>query len=271
MVALMRRYPRTGYPDRGEQHMMVSTAEPDAFPIPPGPDACWQFDRVHAPRPLTPLSQDLLLPAFGDVMNSALEEIRYPHRFVMRAVNNFAYLGIVWSPRGETLDRLLTEHARFAAADIPRLGSLWEQQWLPSILPGLERLRTLQYASLTDAELLGALAELRADLVERWRVHGRIFLVYLAASTFEEFYRERLNPADPTEPYRLLHGFPTRALDSTRGLWHLSRQAAASPSLTSAFQTAPAARLPELLVRSAEGRAFLVELRDYLDVFGWRN
>src|SRR5437667_6822379 len=98
--------------------MMPSLTQPSAFefPIPPEPDAFWQFDRVHAPRPLTPLSQDLLLPAFGDGMNAALEEVGYPHRFAMRSVNNFAYLGIICSrARGEALDRLLVEHARLAA------------------------------------------------------------------------------------------------------------------------------------------------------------
>ena len=81
------------------------------------------------------------------------------------------------------------------------------------------------------------LSKLRTDLVERWRVHGRILLVYLAASTFEDFYREWLKPFDPTEPHLLLHGFPTMALESTRGLWRLSRRAAASPFLVSTFQT----------------------------------
>lgn len=252
--------------------MTASIAQPDRFPIPPDADAFWQFDRVHAPRPLTPLSQDLLLPAFGEGMNAALDEIGYPHRFAMRSVNNFAYLGIISSPaHGEALDKLLAEHTHLAASNSARLASLWQQQWLPSIQPGLERLRAAQYASLKDAELLSVLAELRADLANRWRIHGRVLLVYLAASTFEEFYREHLNPADPTEPYLLLHGFPTMALQSSRGLWRLSRRVAASPLLTSTFQNSPAARLPELLTEKAEGRAFLVELHDYLEIFGWRN
>jgi hypothetical protein len=70
--------------------MMGSITERDAFPITSESDAFWQVDRVHALRPQTPLSQDLLLPAFGDGMDPAAEEIAYPHTFVMRAVNNFA-------------------------------------------------------------------------------------------------------------------------------------------------------------------------------------
>jgi hypothetical protein len=72
-----------------------------------------QFDRVHAPRPLTPLSQQVLLPAFGDGMTAALHEIDYPHGFAMRAFNNFGYLGFVpSSKRGEELERLPRRAAR---------------------------------------------------------------------------------------------------------------------------------------------------------------
>src|SRR5437667_42419 len=155
--------------------MMPSITEPGGFefPIPTDVDGFWQFDRVHAPRPLTPLSQDLLLPAFGDGMTAALQEMAYPHRFAMRAVNNFAYLGLM--------------------------------------------------------------------------------------------------PTDPTEPYLLLHGFPTRALDSSRGLWRLCRLAAASPALAHGFRNPATVRLAEVLARTAEGTAFVRELCDYLETFGWRN
>ena len=254
--------------------MMPSVTEPGAFefPIPTDLNGFWLFDRVHAPRPLTPLSQDVLLPAFGDGMTAALQEIAYPHGFAMRAVNNFGYVGFVpSSKRAEALEQQLSQHRRALARIVPQLADLWERVWLPSILPGLERLRTLQYESLSDTGLLDTWADLRADLTARWRVHGRIAPVYLAASDFEDFYRDRLNPTDPTEPYLLLHGFPTRALDSSRGLWRLSRLATATPALAHVFQNSAPVHLLRILAQTEAGRAFLRELRDYLETFGWRN
>jgi pyruvate,water dikinase len=231
----------------------------------------WQFDRVHAPRPLTPLSQDVLLPAFGEGMTAGLEEVGYPHGLVMRAVNNFAYLGIVVSrERGEALQQQLAAHQRAVASLIPQLADLWRRDWLPSILPGLERLRTFDFGSLSDATLIGELADLRVELASRWRIHGRILPIYLAVSDFEDFYRARLNPTDPTEPYVLLHGFPTRALDSSRGLWLLSRLAAASP-VARMFQDSVPERVAEVLAQTPGDDAFRGELRRYLDSFGWRN
>jgi phosphohistidine swiveling domain-containing protein len=242
------------------------------FPIPTDVDAFWQFDRVHAPRPLTPLSQEVLLPAFGDGITAAFEEMAYPHTFIMRAVNNFAYLGfVVSSKHGAALEQQLELHQRTVAPIIPQLADLWERVWLPSILPGLERLRTVEYGSLSDVALLELVTDLRMELAERWRIHGRILLAYLAASNFEDFYRDRLNPTDPTEPYRLLHGFPTRALDSSRGLWRLSRVAAETPVLRHIVENTPPSSLPEVLAQTAAGCAFLGELYDYLEIFGWRN
>ncbi len=250
----------------------LTLADTGEFPIPTDLNGFWQFDRVHAPRPLTPLSQDVLLPAFGAGMTAALQETAYPHGFAMRAINNYAYLGFVpWQVHGEALEQQMVQHRRALALIIPQLADLWERVWLPSILPGLERLRTFDYAALTDSALLDALAELRVELAARWRVHGRILPVYLAASDFEDFYRDRLKPTDPTEPYLLLHGFPTQALDSSRGLWRLSRLAAAIPAVAQVFVSTPAARLLAVLAQTEEGRDFLRELRDYLEAFGWRN
>jgi hypothetical protein len=38
---------------------MISSTVPSAFPVPADLDGFWMFDQVHAPRPLTPLSQSL--------------------------------------------------------------------------------------------------------------------------------------------------------------------------------------------------------------------
>src|SRR5437879_12909363 len=76
-------------------YMMAITSDQVLVDMSTGTDGFWMFDRVHAPRPLTPLSRDLLLPAFGDGMTAAMRELEYPNTFVMRAINHFAYIGII--------------------------------------------------------------------------------------------------------------------------------------------------------------------------------
>jgi rifampicin phosphotransferase len=153
---------------------------------------------------------------------------------------------------------------------LPAIGDLWQNEWLPSILPGLERARTLNYADLTDQELAAVFDELHSDFIDRYTVHGKINFVAVSASEFADFYNAKLQPADPTEPYHTLQGFPTRSLDAGRGLWRLSRIVKADTKLRPLFESLPPQQLMARLEQSEAGRAFLAELRTYLDEFGWR-
>jgi rifampicin phosphotransferase len=151
------------------------------------------------------------------------------------------------------------------------MGELWEQEWLPAILPGLERGRTVDCAALSHEALLHTLDEMLRDFRERWTVHGWINFVTISASWFADFYNETFEPEDPTEPYLLFQGFPTRSLDAGRGLWRLARIIKNNPALTRVFEEQDPCQLVSHLERSEEGRYFLGEFQAYLDEFGWRS
>jgi rifampicin phosphotransferase len=151
------------------------------------------------------------------------------------------------------------------------MGDLWVQEWLPAILPGLEKGRTADYTALSNEELLHTLDEMLRDFRARWTLHGYVNFVVISASQFAAFYNETFEPDDPTEPYLLLQGFPTRSLDAGRGLWRLSRSIKKSPALTRLFEEQEPAQLVAQLEHSDEGRHFLREFRAYLDEFGWRS
>jgi len=154
---------------------------------------------------------------------------------------------------------------------LPRMGELWEQEWLPAILPGLDRARAIDYPSLSNEALVQTLDEMLKDHRERWTVHGYINFVTISASWFADFYTETFDPEDPTQPYLLLQGFPTRSLDAGRGLWRLSRSIKNSPALKRVFEEREPSELVAHLERSDEGRDFLREFRAYLAEFGWRS
>jgi len=240
------------------------------FPVPADLDGFWMFDQVHAPRPLTPLSAEILLTGLSDGFRSAMREVGYPLGFAMRAVNTYGYIALLPHQEQEDEPDEGSAWTEDSAALMQRLGERWEQEWLPAILPGLERLRTLDYAALSDDALVAVLGDLRRDLVARWRVHGYLLFTYQAASTFDDFYREALAPVDVTEPYQLLSGFQTQTFYANRGLWQLSRLVRRSPHLARLFaETTTADRLAALEGCEA-GRAYLAELRTYLEEFGWR-
>lgn len=63
--------------------MFVVVAVDDAptFPLPEDLEGYWTFDQVHAPRPLAPLSQEVILGALTEGFTSALNEVGYPLGF----------------------------------------------------------------------------------------------------------------------------------------------------------------------------------------------
>lgn len=109
------------------------------------------------------------------------------------------------------------------------------------------------------------------DFTERYTVHGKINYVTVSASMYADFYIEQFSPSDPTEPYSTLQGFPTRSVDAGRGLWQLGRTIKGSAVLRSAFESVETDQLVSHLEGSAEGQAFLVDFRSFLDEFGWRS
>jgi len=254
--------------------MTTSTKAPEntvRFPVPADLDGFWMFDQVHCPRPLSPLTREILLAALTEGFCSALLEVGYPLGIVMRVVNTYGYIALPphLGPDGAALNLPAWDEAA-STASMADLGERWEHELLPSVMPGIMRLRTLDYAALSDDELLATLGDLRRDLVRRWHVHGYILFSYQAASALDDFYQATFTPVDPSEPYQLLAGFDTRALDTHRGLWRLSRIIRRSAALTCLLTETPPSGGVLALKSSDEGRAFLGELHAYMEEYGWR-
>jgi len=251
--------------------MAMAQATSD-FPVPSDLEGFWQWDKMHGPRPLTPMSQEMTFMPGIDGFTNAMHEFGAPVGFSARFVNYYGYMAVAPLDIGdETMEARLKRYGDALKRDVPRVGINWETQWLPSILPGLEKARSLDYGALSDTALLDTLEELRADFLHRMTVHGRINFVTISASWFADFYNEHFQPENPTEPYEALQGFLTRSVDAGRGLWRLSRAIKASSVLQTAFNEVEVSELEAALETSDEGRAFLKQFRSYLDEFGWRS
>jgi hypothetical protein len=173
-----------------------------------------------------------------------------PFGVACRAINYYGFLALKPFDLGtETVADRGTRYQKRLGEVLPRMGALWEQEWLPAILPGLERGRTADYTALSNAELWHTLDDMLRDFLARWTVHGYVNFVTISASWFADFYNETFAPADPTEPYLSLQGFPTRSLDAGRGLWRLSRSIKTSPVLKRVFEEQEPAQLVAHLER----------------------
>jgi rifampicin phosphotransferase len=242
------------------------------FPVSPDIEGFWQWDKMHCPRPQTPLTEEAFLSAISEGFSKAMDEWACPVGIQYRLINYYGFLSTPPFDLGnESMEERVARHQQIMDEVLPRLGELWEQEWLPSILPGIEKARATDYAALTDEGLFEVLEEMGRAFVGRYVVHGRINFVTMSASQFADFYNETFGPEDPTEPYLLLQGFPTRSLDAGRGLWKLSRTIKNNRKLKSLFEKLETSQLISQLEASDEGANFLREFRTYLDEFGWRS
>jgi pyruvate,water dikinase len=139
------------------------------------------------------------------------------------------------------------------------------------MLPGLERARTTDFASLSDDELLTVFDEMAAGVVDRWAIHGNLNYAFYSASLFSDFYLQALQPENETEGYEALQGFPSIALESSRALWRLSRIARSHPEVRNIFETAAPEQLLARLMETRVASSFLKKLGLYLEEYGWRT
>jgi pyruvate,water dikinase len=251
---------------------VTSARTNESFPVPDDIEGFWLWDKIHATRPMTPLSDEMVFSPIGPGFTVALGEVACPAGMASRAINGYAYAAFYALDLGsETIEKRLERYTKDLDEIVPQVGRLWTEEWLPSIMPQLEKARTTDVTALSDADLWKFVEEQMANVQYRWTIHGRINLVLIAASWFADFYKETFAPEDPTEPYLLLQGVMTKSIETGRGLWRLSRIVAASPALTRLFQETDSRSLEAELEKTEEGRRFLAELTAWLVDFGWRS
>ena len=242
-----------------------------SFPSPDEIEGFWAFDKMHAPRPITPLAEDLIIATLSQGFTRAHSEFDAPIDVSHKLVNRYYYAA--FHPMTDTTamaDRLTRYHATLAAK-VPDVGRQWTEVWQPSIEQANAAERATDYATFDDAQLLAKLDELHERMRDQWQIHGRINFVLISAAQYCDFYDALLKPADPTESYHSIQGWETQSLAASRGLWQLSRIARDVPSIKKLFATTTPAEMVGKLEATEEGRSFLGELRTYLDSYGWRS
>jgi len=245
----------------------------EGFPTRDEIEGYWDWDKIHAPRPLTPLAGDAVVMAMGEGFTIAQHDFGTPLSLKCRMINNYFYSSFAPDYTGitETPEELQSRYDRMLSTDAMRIGERWVNEWEPSLIPILERARTADYSSMSDEEMLTALDEQLANLVYYWTIHGWINLVLVPSNALTEFYNAEFSPEDPTEAYELMQGYRTKSVQAAQGLWRLSRIVRASPTLTEVFQSSEPRAIEMALSFSNEGQAFFAELRPFLDEFGWRS
>lgn len=251
--------------------MTTPSSDQITFPEPDEIEGFWALDKMHAPRPITPLSVDLVMHTLSEGFTKAQAEYDCPIMVSTKEVNHYFYVAFHPIPdEAEIADRMTRYHDQLDEK-VPGIGKTWEEEWKPEVIARNVPLKTADYSGLSDAELIAKLDELTDEMRHQWWIHGHINFVLLSSSAFCDLYDTVMRPEDPTEAYQTLHGFHTTSVDASRGLWALSRTALASPTLTELFRTNTPKGVLDKLDESEEGRAFRRQLDEFLFEYGWRH
>ncbi|MDP9465549.1 MAG: hypothetical protein M3P52_13060, partial [Actinomycetota bacterium] len=250
---------------------MTDTAEQVRFPGPDEIEGFWAFDKMHAPRPLHPLSQDLVMSTLATGFTKAQVEYDCPVVASNQAINHYFYMAFHPHPVEAVVEDRMTRYLDTLKQKVPLVGKRWTNEWLPLIRTRNESERDADYSGMSNAELLAKFDDMTDWMTEMWYIHGHINFALLSGAALSDMYTEVMHPQDPTESYQILQGHHTRPVDAAHGLWRLSRIAKNSPALTKLFDENHPRDLAKKLGESDDGRAFLDQLNAYLYEFGWRS
>ena len=249
---------------------------PPGFPVvwehPNDEQRFWSQDRMHFPEPITLLDHSMMRAVYGHGFNGAAEHYGLPIRAHTRRIGAYHYSSMAPHLPPEQMEaqgKIAEERITPAVAG---LQELWDRAWLPEILEHIAALRAFDLAGASVPELAAHLDETEERMGRLWEIHFLLaFPMLLGLSLFDDFYRDLFGDEDAFQAYRLLQGFENKTLESNQQMWALSRTAVADPTVRQAFETLAVGEILPALQASGPGRAFLAELRAFLDEYGHRG
>jgi phosphohistidine swiveling domain-containing protein len=241
------------------------------FPAADEIEGFWNLDKMHAPRPVTPLSFDLVVRTLAEGFTKANEDYDCPIMASTKEINHYLYFAFHPVPDEAEVARRMVHYHEKLAEKVPAVGRTWDQVWKPEVIASNVPLKTADWSSLSDEELVAKLDEFTDRMRYQWWIHGHINFVLLSSSALADLYDKMMQPEEPTEAYRLLQGFPTTSVDAAKGLWALSRLALTTPVLMELFAARKGDELLAALDDTEDGREFRRRLDQFLFEYGWRH
>jgi pyruvate,water dikinase len=233
----------------------------------------WQQDPMHFPDPLAPMEAAMLQRTLGPGFGYGARAYSAPiERVEVRSVNGYLYQAMV--PVQGTPEEMAALGGRAEQAIqgvVGRLAELWDDEVLPEVAEHLAAWDAFDLVGASRSELAAHLEETWTRLRRVWELHFVTVLpVYLAISEWDELYRGLFPDSGPLDSYKLLEGLPNMTVEVGQELWQLSRRALASDEVRRVLEDTPSAEVPATLGTTGEGRAFLADLREYLERYGRR-
>ena len=246
----------------------VSPDFPVEFADPAHAELTWEWDDMHMPFALTPLSADwvrVVGQGFGAWKEGLEAEL--PSRTHTAIWNGYAYFGFDPGAEGEERKR---QQAR--ALELWRAHEeIAERYWLDEALPELQAIyRAMREAPVETgkpAEVAAAWERSWAGADRAWRIHfTAISGPYQVMEDIADLYETVTPGASPGEAMRLIQGSRTVLFETELGVEGLATAAAAAPAVATALRGG--ARSIAALAAVRGGAPFVARLRSFLDGHG---
>jgi len=258
----------------------------------PEPGSRLERDQVveFMPGPLSPLFQDLYLPALdvayylmrvsqggneaGGATYRQLAKVLGGQHGGQSVVNGYAYRHFpspgnpfVLRPQGGRGRR-----SRFNVRDVSRgyheTPRRWRDEELPKYLATVELWRQLDPATAEDERLLAGIRTLSWADAHYWRFVDEVLAFPRRADeALQEFLAEHAPGANLTSGM-LLDGWGSPTMQAPVDLWRIAQRIRSAPALHELVVTTPAHRLLAALDGIAEGQGAVREIAKYLAEYG---
>ena len=228
----------------------------------------WRWDSIHSPLPASPMATSIGEDRAARQAKQNPSSSNARSNSIRRRINGYSYSANLPSDTSEE-DRQKSQAEMDES--IRTVRHRWDTEIRPTMEAELGHAKSIDLASLNDAELLEHLDEFLDSTVRHWRFHNEVVgPTHTAVYRLAEFYKAIMGDVPEDEPYRLIRGLENKSLETDQAIQNLATQARESAKLSDLFANHNPHDILSSLNSSDEGRRFHEKLDEFLSVYGLR-
>jgi pyruvate,water dikinase len=219
----------------------------------------WRYDPVHMPSALAPLEFELGMQRFLEGFGWGMT----PKQF-----NYYTFFTVSGErPAG-------APPAKPNVQDVREGGRRWRDEVLPEVLELTERYRVVDFASMSNEQLIEEIARLPELRFRSGRLHTlAVTPHWLGMSLLIDTFKELAGGSD-LEAVRIVQGYGDKSFEAGERLWQVAQLAKSTPFVKeriASLERAAASDTLESLRRESSAAAFIRAFDEYIEAFGWRS